>query len=73
MLKEKLILKLLKNPDEFSDNDLDQLLRPENPYEKITTGELTRITRRIFDINDNTFLNKSAADSGILGKLNKRS
>jgi hypothetical protein len=73
MLKEKLIFKLLKQPDEFTENDLDRLLRPENPKEKITTEELTKITRRIFDINENTFLNKSEADIGILGKLNKRS
>jgi hypothetical protein len=73
MSKAKLIFKLLKKPDEFTENDLDLLLRPENPKEKITTEELTKITRRIFDINDNTFLNKSAANIGILGKLNKRS
>ena len=73
MSKEKLIFKLLKKPGEFSEEDLDSLLRPENPDERITTEELVKITRRIFDINDNTILNKSDADTGTIGRLNRRS
>jgi len=73
MLKARLITKLLKNPAAFSEEDLDHLLRPENPKEKITTSELSGITRRIFDINENTILNRSGASEGIMGKLNRRS
>ena len=73
MLKERLIIKLLKNPAAFNEEDLDHLLRPENPKEKITTRELSGITRRIFDINENTILNRSGANEGIMGRLNRRS
>jgi hypothetical protein len=73
MLKERLITKLLKNPAAFTEEDLDHLLRPDNPKEKITTGELSGITRRIFDINQNTILNRSGANEGIMGRLNRRS
>jgi hypothetical protein len=73
MSKAKLITKLLKNPGGFSEADLDQLLRPENPQEKITAQELVKITRRIFDINDTTILNRSDASMGMIGRLNRRS
>jgi hypothetical protein len=73
MLKERLIAKLLKNPAAFAEEDLDQLLRPVNPKEKITPQELSKITRRIFDINVNTILNRSDAGEGIIGRLNRRS
>ena len=73
MSKEKLITKLLKNPTGFNEDDLDQLLRPDNPHEQITTKELSKITRRIFDINDNTILNRSDAGEGMIGRLNRRS
>jgi hypothetical protein len=73
MLKEKLIIKLLKDPAGFTEEDLDHLLRPENPHERITTVELSKITRRIFDINDRSILNRSDASEGLMGKLNRRS
>lgn len=73
MTKTNLIKKLLKNPSGFSEADLDQLLRPELPGGKITAQELVRITRRIFDINENTILNRSDAGAGMIGRLNKRS
>jgi len=73
MSKARLINKLLKNPSAFSEEDLDQLLRPANPNEQITTWELSGITRRIFDINKSTILNRSGASEGIMGRLNRRS
>jgi hypothetical protein len=73
MVKEKLIIKLLKNPSAFTEEDLDHLLRPADPKEKITTRELSGLIRRIFDINDSTILNRSVASEGIMGRLNRRS
>lgn len=73
MLKERFITKLLKHPSEFTETDLDQLLRPEKPEEKITARELSKITRRIFDINDNAILNRSEASKGMIGRFNRLS
>ncbi|MBN1417011.1 MAG: hypothetical protein JW973_18085 [Bacteroidales bacterium] len=73
MLKAQLITKLLKNQAAFTEKDLDQLLRPANPKDKITTRELSKIIRRIFDINENTILNRSDASEGMIGRLNRRS
>ncbi len=74
MLKEEILIeKLLKNPSEFGEEDLDTLLRPADPDNTITSEELRYITRRIFDLNEKTIQNKSEAEEGVLGRLNKRS
>ncbi|MBN1158750.1 MAG: SGNH/GDSL hydrolase family protein [Bacteroidales bacterium] len=73
MPKKELIDKLLKDPAGFSEKDLDELLRPQHPDEKITPAELLHITRRIFDLNERTIFNGSHAEEGILGRLNRRS
>ncbi|MBN2482281.1 MAG: SGNH/GDSL hydrolase family protein [Bacteroidales bacterium] len=73
MSKEELITKLLRNPAGFSETDLDELLRSDNPDEKITPSELLHVTMRIFDLNERNIYNGSRAEEGILGKLNRRS
>ncbi|MBN2274844.1 MAG: SGNH/GDSL hydrolase family protein [Bacteroidales bacterium] len=73
MSKAQLISRLLKSPASITEKDLDRLLRPENPEEKITTQELSKVTRRIFDINENSVLNRSDASEGMTGRLNRLS
>lgn len=73
MQKNLLIQKMLKQPAEFTEADLDVLLRPVNSAQKITSAELTNLTRRIFDVNERSVLNRADAESGVLGMLNRLS
>ncbi len=67
--KEKLIEKLIKQPREFSDSDLNKLLNDETFSEK----DLRPILLRLFDKNEDTIRNDSDADVGMLGRLNRKS
>ena len=67
--KEKLIDSLVIEPDEFSDIELNQLLKDETFSEK----DLRPILLRLFDENDIAIKNDSSANQGILGWLNRRS
>ena len=65
MKKKDLIEKLISNPDNFSESELNKLLSD------ISKRDLREILLRLFDKNDD--LNNSDADEGFLGKLNKKS
>jgi len=73
MNKDELINRLVKQPDEFTSKELDDLLNPERSTERITPGDLRKIALRIFDKNDTSFRNKSTADIGVTGILNRLS
>jgi len=65
--KKKLIDSLIKAPNKFTDANLNELFKLDN----FTSNDLRTIFLRIFDMNSGTILNKSDADSGVLGKLNR--
>ena len=67
--KDELLEKLVKTPREFSDGDFEEL----SGLEDFTMRDLRPILLRIFDMNSGTILNKSDADQGFLGSLNRRS
>lgn len=67
-LKE-LIEALIDNPIGFSDDDLREMV--SDP--QFTNKHLKYIFRRIYDLNEGSILNKSGADLGLMGFLNKRS
>ncbi|MGD2035995.1 MAG: hypothetical protein PVF73_13110 [Bacteroidales bacterium] len=67
--KKELIDLLIKKPGEFTNSELDELLGKED----LTYGDLRPMLLRIFDMNTGTIKNKSEADAGMLGWLNKHS
>ncbi len=67
--KEKLIKKLLKQPRDFSDSELNELFEDET----FSAKDLRPILLRLFDKNADTIKNDSGADTGIIGALNRRS
>jgi len=66
---EEIINKLVKRPLTLTEASIDEILQdfPKN------RGLFKVIAKRIFDLNDDTVLNRSDADEGAMGKLNKRS
>ena len=67
--KEKLINELIKSPKNFTAKQLNELFELND----FTYKDLRPILLRIFDLNSETILNKSEAEKGFLGKLNKLS
>ncbi|MCP3922492.1 MAG: SGNH/GDSL hydrolase family protein [Desulfobacterales bacterium] len=67
--KEKLIKKLLKQPREFTDIELNELLNDES----FSAKDLRPILLKLFDKNEDTIKNDSGADKGIMGKWNRKS
>ena len=68
MRSEKTIIdSLLESPEDFKTEDLIKLIKEED----ISSKDLRRIILRIFDLNIETVLNKSAADKGLLGIFNR--
>ena len=67
--KEKLIKRLLKQPKEFTDSELNELLNDET----FSAKDLRPILLRLFDKNEDTIKNDSGADIGLMGKLNRKS
>ena len=67
--KEKLIEKLLDNPRQFTDTELNELQNDKN----FSAKDLRPILLRLFDKNESSIRNDSQADRGIMGKWNKRS
>jgi hypothetical protein len=67
--KEQLIDELIKFPKKFTDEKLNELFK----LDEFTYKDLRPIFLRIFDLNSGAILNKSDADKGLLGMLNKRS
>ena len=62
MRSEKTIIdSLLESPEDFKTEDLIKLIKEED----ISSKDLRRILLRIFDLNIETVLNKSAADKDL--------
>ncbi|MGY5355016.1 hypothetical protein [Wenyingzhuangia sp. IMCC45467] len=68
MSKQDLIDVFLKNPEEFSESRLDELLN----HEEFTREDLKNILLRLFDKNDDIILNNSEAELGKMGSLNRK-
>jgi len=61
--------KLVRDPQHFDDNDQRELVELLSEH----IDDLTQLSRRVFDINKGTLLNKSDAEVGLTGRLNARS
>lgn len=76
--KKALINEMLKNPLEFNSTDFENLM---NSYKSVSNKynvqeafkDLRECVRHIYDLNEDRLKETSNANSGILGKLNKRS
>jgi len=66
---KELINELISNPIGFTDEQLNDLIC----HEEFSNQHLTYIFRRIYDLNEGSILNKSSADKGLIGILNRRS
>lgn len=65
----ELIEKLIENPLTFTDDQIQSIIDDKH----FTNNHLRYIFRKIYDLNSGSILNKSNADQGILGFLNRKS
>lgn len=67
--EERLIKCLIDTPELFTDREFSELVKPDGFLVK----DLRPVLKKIFEIDDKEALNKSAANRGILGILNRLS
>lgn len=78
MKKFELTEKMLGNPLQFTQHDFNSLLEcyllPTGSYDSENAfDDVRECVRRIYDINEEKLLETSNANTGIMGKLNRRS
>ena len=68
--KDELLERLLKDPVGFSKTDFMELM---DPNADLRFPDLRKVTIRLYDLNENSLLEQSNANAGVMGYLNKKS